>query len=88
MMRVLRVLVALVCLAIGVAVGVLNTGVVRVDLGFLAVSTTLGVALLVAMLLGVILGGLVVAVSVVWPLRRRLARQGRAQVVDAQPGSD
>jgi len=78
-MRLIRLLIALACLAAGVAVGALNTQAVRLDVGFAQLPTSLGIAVLAALLLGVVLGGLVLAASVVLPLRQRLRR--------AEPGS-
>jgi len=76
-MRVIRLLIAFACLAIGAIVGALNYQPAEVDFGLLQVSTTLGVALLVALLLGVVIGGMAIATSLVLPLRRRLARAER-----------
>jgi lipopolysaccharide assembly protein A len=73
-MHVIRLLIAFACIALGAIVGALNRQAAVVDLGGAQISTTLGVALLVALLLGVLLGGAAIAASVVWPLRRRLAR--------------
>jgi lipopolysaccharide assembly protein A len=73
-MHVIRLLIAFACIALGAIVGALNRQAAVVDLGGTQIPTTLGVALLVALLLGVILGGAAIAASVVWPLRRRLAR--------------
>ena len=75
-MRLLRVLVGFFFLAAGLAVGALNPQPVAIDLGFATLHATLGVSILVALLAGVIAGGLVLAVSVVLPLRNRLRRQG------------
>ncbi len=71
-MRLFRLLIALACLAAGIAVGGLNTQAVRLDLGFVQLPTSLGVAVLVALLLGVVIGGLALTASVVLPLRQRL----------------
>ncbi len=73
-MRLLRLLVALACLAAGVAVGALNPQPIELDLGAMSLRTTLGVAILVSLLIGVLAGGLVMAASVVLPLRQRLRR--------------
>lgn len=73
-MRLIRLLIALACLAAGVAVGAMNPQAVALDFGFVAVSTTLGVAVIVAVLLGVLVGGLVLVASVVLPLQQRLRR--------------
>ncbi|MEO5565669.1 MAG: LapA family protein [Luteimonas sp.] len=73
-MRLLRLLVALFFIAAGLAVGALNPQPVSVDLGFSILHSTLGISLLVALLIGVVAGGLVLAASVVLPLRQRLRR--------------
>jgi len=72
--RLIRLLAAFACLLLGGIVGALNTRPVVLDLGFAALRTSLGLAVLVALLLGVLVGGLLIAVSVVAPLRRRLRR--------------
>jgi hypothetical protein len=79
-MRVLRLLIAFACVALGAIVGALNRQAAIIDLGATRIPTTLGVALLVALLLGVLLGGLAIAASVVLPLRRRLARIERQRI--------
>lgn len=76
-MRLIRLLLALVGLAVGAVVGALNRQPVSIDLGFVHLPTNLGVGLIVALLLGVLLGGLAISASVVLPLRRRLARAER-----------
>ena len=73
-MRLIRLLVAIACLAIGIAIGALNTQRVQLDLGFAYVPTSLGIAVLASLLLGVVIGGLVLTASVVLPLRQRLRR--------------
>jgi uncharacterized integral membrane protein len=69
-MRPLRLIIALVFLAAGAALGALNAGPVMVDLGVVRVEMALGVALLASMLVGVLAGGLALAASVILPLRR------------------
>ena len=76
-MRFIRFLIAFACLAVGAIVGALNRQSIAVDFGVGSVPTTLGVALIVALLLGVIIGGLAVTASLVLPLRRRLTRAER-----------
>lgn len=68
---------ALACILLGAVVGVLNTRPVVLDLGFVSLPTSLGLAVLVALLMGVIAGGAILAIGVVAPLRRRL-RQAQA----------
>jgi len=74
-MRLIRSLIALLCIAVGVVVGALNPQPVSLDFGFATVPGTLGVSLLVALLVGAIVGGLVLAVSVILPLRQQLRRE-------------
>ena len=76
-MRLIRLLIAIVCLALGAVLGALNRQAVAIDLGAIAITTTLGVALVVTLLVGVVLGGLAISASVVLPLRRRLLRTER-----------
>ena len=74
MVKPLRLIVAVACLAAGVIVGALNPQPAVLDLGFTRAATSLGVIVLVALLVGVVLGGLALAASVVLPLRQRLRR--------------
>lgn len=73
-MRALRLLIALLSIAAGVAIGALNPQPVTLDLGIVVLHSTLGIVLLATLLLGAVAGGAVLAVSVVLPLRRRLRR--------------
>lgn len=78
-MRLIRFLVAFACVALGAVVGALNRQLVSIDLGVTHLPTNLGVALIVTLLLGALLGGLAISASLVLPLRRRLARAERDQ---------
>jgi putative membrane protein len=80
-MRLIRLLVALLCVALGVAVGTLNPQPVTLDLAFAALPSTLGVSLLVAMLLGAIAGGTMLTASVILPLQQQLRRARRQSAV-------
>ncbi len=73
-MRLIRLLLAILFLAVGLTIGVLNPQPVVLDLGFAAWRSTLGVSVLVALLAGVVVGGLVLSASVVLPLRQRLRK--------------
>ena len=74
MIRPLRLIVALACLVAGIVVGALNPQRAVLDLGFTQVPVALGVLVLIALLVGVVLGGLALSASVVLPLRQRLRR--------------
>jgi uncharacterized integral membrane protein len=78
-MRLIRFLIALLCIAAGVVVGALNPQPVVLDFGFATVRGTLGVSLLVALLAGAVAGGAVLAASVVMPLRQQLRRERKAR---------
>ena len=86
-MRLIRLLIAILCLAVGVVVGALNHQPVVIDLGFNTLHATLGVSVLVALLLGALVGGLAVTASVVLPLRQRLRRVGAATAATTRDGN-
>jgi len=86
-MRVIRLLIAFACIALGAVVGALNRQTATIDFGAFYIPTTLGVALLVALLIGVVVGGLAITASVVLPLRRRLARAERRVPPVIGPGT-
>jgi len=73
-MRLIRLLIALLCLAAGATVGALNAQPVALDLGVAILHSTLGVCVLLALLIGVVIGGLVLTASVVLPMRQRARR--------------
>ena len=73
-MRLVRLIAAFACIVLGAIVGALNTQRVVLDLGFTTVPTSLGLGLLLALLLGVLVGGTILAIGVVAPMRRRLRR--------------
>ncbi|HTL14217.1 MAG TPA: lipopolysaccharide assembly protein LapA domain-containing protein [Thermomonas sp.] len=78
-MRLIRPVAAIACLMLGAVVGVLNPQPVSLDLGFVVLRTSLGLSVLLALLLGVVAGGAVLAVSLVAPLRKRLRAVERAR---------
>ena len=84
-MRVIRMLIAFAFIALGATVGALNRQEIAIDFGAFHLSTTLGIAMLVALLAGVVLGGMAIAASVVLPLRRQLARLRSTQPAPTQP---
>lgn len=80
-MNMLRLLVLLAFLAIGLVVGSLNSQRLLLDFGVAEVVTTSGIAIVVALLAGVLLGGGMVVASSVLPLQRRLRRAARDQAL-------
>ena len=73
-MRLVRLIAAFACIVLGAIVGALNTQRVVLDLGFTTIPTSLGLGILLALLLGVLVGGTILAIGVVAPMRRRLRR--------------
>ncbi len=77
-MRVLlQILIALAFMAGGVLFGAFNPQSVNIDFHWFVVSASLGVALLIAVLAGALLGGIAVSVGIVWPLRLQLRKARR-----------
>lgn len=83
-MRLLIVILILLFAAAGVVFGALNADLVRYDLLFGQLALPKGAALLGCLLLGWILGGLLVWVLAVQPLRLRL-RRARRQLATVPP---
>lgn len=81
-MLLIRLLIAALCIAAGVALGALNPQPVTLDLGVVVLSSTLGVMLLATLLLGAIAGGAMLVASVVLPLKQKL-RRAQAAADDA-----
>ena len=75
MARFFRYVVAIACLLAGAMVGALNPQPVVLDLGITTLHAGLGLSVLVALLVGVLVGGGSVVIGVVLPLRRRLQRE-------------
>ena len=88
MIRLIRLLIALACLAAGIVVGALNPQPAVLDFGFAQITSSLGVIVIVSLLIGVVAGGLALAASVVLPLRNRLRRAERADVATRTPPSE
>ena len=79
-MNILRLLVLLAFLAGGLVVGSLNSQRILLDFGVAQVVTTSGIAIVTALLAGVLLGGGLVVATTVIPLHARLRRATRAPV--------
>lgn len=77
-MRLIRLIAAIACILLGAIVGALNTQPVALDLGMTVIHASLGLSMLVALLLGVLVGGGILVIAVVAPLRRRLRRAENA----------
>jgi uncharacterized integral membrane protein len=62
-MRLIRILLAFLCIAFGVGVAALNSEAVHLDLLWIEFSLPLGLLLLSVLLLGALLGGLAALLS-------------------------
>ncbi len=84
-MAILRLLLLAAFLAAGLVIGSLNRQRIVLDFGIAEVVTTTGIATMVALLAGVLLGGGLVLVTSVLPLRARLGRAQRAAAASTVP---
>lgn len=84
-MRILQLLLALLFVAAGVVVGWLNPQTMTLDFYYGHVEVGVGVAVLLAVLTGALLGGFAVTAGVVWPLQRRLRRANRDAAQSPSP---
>lgn len=86
-MNVFRLVVALVFLALGLVVGLQNgTPPITLKLITFTWDTTPGNAIILSLLAGVVIGGLIVLATIVWPLYSRL-RKANKQASSATPPS-
>ncbi|AKC85451.1 hypothetical protein [Pseudoxanthomonas suwonensis] len=76
-MTILRLLLLAAFLAAGLVVGSLNPQRIVLDFGIVEVVTTTGIAVMVSLLAGVLLGGGIVMATTVLPLQARLRRASR-----------
>ena len=76
-MNIFRLIVALVFLAMGLLIGVLNTQPITLKLLFTQIETSSGVAIILSLLAGVIIGGLIALATLVWPLYTKLRKANK-----------
>lgn len=86
-MNVFRLVVALVFLALGLVVGFQNSSP-QITLKLISFTwvTTPGNAIILSLLTGVVIGGLIVLATIVWPLYSKLRKANR-QASSAAPPS-
>lgn len=88
-MNILRLIVALVFLALGLIVGFQN-GSPQITLKLFAFTwiTTPGNAIILSLLAGVVIGGLIVLATLVWPLYNKLRKANKPVVTPTpKPGA-
>lgn len=88
-MNVVRLLILLAVLVVGLIVGALNSQPIVISLGFTQINSTTGMAIIIALLSGALIGGGLVLASVVIPLYAKLRRAQKAtpSVVATPPSS-
>ena len=88
-MNIFRLIIALVFLALGLMVGFQN-GSPQITLKFFTLSwvTTPGNAIILSLLAGVIIGGMILLATMVWPLYSKLRKANKhaAAPQQAAPG--
>ena len=84
-MNIFRLIIALVFLAIGLLVGVLNTQPITLKLLFTQIETSSGVAIILSLLAGVVIGGLIALATLVWPLYTKLRKANKQVAAPAAP---
>jgi lipopolysaccharide assembly protein A len=86
-MNIFRLIVALVFLAYGLAIGFLNDEpAITLDLLFFSWATTPGNAIILSLLTGVVVGALIVLATLVWPLYSKLRKANKQSGAQA-PGT-
>ena len=85
-MNVFRLAVALAFLAAGLIVGIWNTEAITLSLPFTAgIKTSSGAAIILSLLSGVVIGGLIVLATVVWPLYAKLRKANKQAATATSP---
>ncbi|HBK46666.1 MAG TPA: hypothetical protein DDZ67_09585 [Xanthomonadaceae bacterium] len=90
-MKVFRLLVMLAFLLVGLIIGALNSQPLLIDFAFASIATTSGIAIIVALLAGVLIGGATILLVIALPLYSKLrqankaAAAGRAEAKPAAP---
>ena len=82
-MKAVRLLILLAVLVGGLVIGSLNSQPVDIRLAVWALHTTSGLAIIVSLLLGALVGGGLVLAGVVIPLYSRLRRANKAAAAPA-----
>ena len=84
-MNIFRLIIALIFLGIGLLVGVLNTQPITLKLLFADIQTSSGVAIILSLLAGVVIGGLIILATLVWPLYTKLRKANKQAAASASP---
>ncbi|MFC6838857.1 lipopolysaccharide assembly protein LapA domain-containing protein [Xanthomonas theicola] len=84
-MKIARLLILLVFLLAGLAIGSLNSQQIDINFGVTGIATTSGIAIMVSLLAGVVIGAALVLAALVVPLYARLRRANKAAAAASAP---
>jgi len=84
-MNIFRLIIALIFLGIGLLVGVLNTQPIMLKLLFADIQTSSGVAIILSLLAGVVIGGSIVLATLVLPLYTKLRKANKQAAASSAP---
>ncbi|KAB7770212.1 MULTISPECIES: LapA family protein [Xanthomonas] len=77
-MKIARLLILLVLLLAGLVIGSLNSQPIQINFVFSSIATTSGIAIIVSLFAGVLIGASLVLAALVIPLYAKLRRANKA----------
>ncbi|WP_369944361.1 LapA family protein [Xanthomonas medicagonis] len=86
-MKIARLLILLVFLLAGLVIGSLNSQQIVINFGFTGITTTSGIAIIVALFAGVLIGASLLLATLVIPLYAKLRRANKAAVAANTPAA-
>ncbi|MBB4125029.1 uncharacterized membrane protein YciS (DUF1049 family) [Xanthomonas translucens] len=84
-MKIARLLILLVFLLAGLVIGSLNSQQIVINFGVAGINTTSGIAIIVSLFAGVVIGASLVLATLVIPLYAKLRRANKAAIAAAAP---
>ncbi|MBN6110663.1 uncharacterized membrane protein YciS (DUF1049 family) [Xanthomonas sp. JAI131] len=84
-MKIARLLILLVFLLAGLVIGSLNSQQIVINFGVAGINTTSGIAIIVSLFAGVVIGAALVLATLVIPLYAKLRRANKAATAAAAP---
>lgn len=84
-MNVLRLILVVLCLVVGLTLGLTNSQPIALNYVLGHYDTTSGMAIICALLLGFLAGSLIVLATIAWPLYARLRKAGKTVPTDDLP---
>jgi lipopolysaccharide assembly protein A len=86
-MKIARLLILLLFLLAGLVIGSLNSQQIVINFGFTGINTTSGIAIIVALFAGVVIGAALVLATLVIPLYAKLRRANKAAIAASAPAA-